>query len=83
MSSWHTKSTVIVIQVATPVKLVLLVIAIHLRDKEITQKGVQVMSIETGALIAMSMGILGAAALTAYALWSKRQERKDPKHHNH
>jgi len=34
------------------------------------------MSLETGVLIAMSIGIFGGAVLTAYALWSKHQENK-------
>lgn len=84
MSFWHTKSTVIVIQVVIPVNLGLLVIAFNLRDKiKIIEKGVVVMSIETGVLIAMSAGIIGGAVLTAYALWSKHQENKDPKRRNH
>lgn len=41
------------------------------------------MSLETGILIAMGIGIFGGAVLTAYALWSKRQEIKNPKRHNH
>lgn len=34
------------------------------------------MSVETGILIAMALGIFGGAALTAYALWSKRQDKR-------
>lgn len=41
------------------------------------------MSFETGILVAMSIGVLGAAALTGYALWSRYQEKKDHANHNH
>jgi|AntRauTorcE11898_2_1112593.scaffolds.fasta_scaffold11466_3 hypothetical protein len=40
------------------------------------------MSIETGILVAMSIGIFGGAVLTAHGLWSKHQENKNPKHHH-
>lgn len=41
------------------------------------------MSFETGALIAMSVGIVGAAVLTAYAVWSKHSEDQDKTNHHH
>jgi hypothetical protein len=42
------------------------------------------MSLETGVLIAMSIGVIGAAALTGFALWSRYQEKKDnANHQNH
>lgn len=36
-----------------------------------------VMSYEVGALSAMALGIVLGAALTAYAIWSKKQEDRD------
>lgn len=35
------------------------------------------MSLEAGTLIAMAIGMSGAAALTAWAVWSKYQEDKE------
>lgn len=36
------------------------------------------MTIETGVLTAMTIGILGAAILTGWCLHSRNQERKNP-----
>ena len=35
------------------------------------------MSYETGVLTAVILGIIGAAALTGYAIWSKRCEDRE------
>lgn len=35
------------------------------------------MSLETGALLALGIGMLGSIALTAFAVWSKRQEDRE------
>lgn len=35
------------------------------------------MSLETGALLAMAVGMLGSIALTAFAVWSKFQEDRE------
>lgn len=40
------------------------------------------MSFETGALIAMSVGIILGAALTAYCLWSKYREDQERTNHH-
>lgn len=35
------------------------------------------MSYENAVLLAMALGILGGAALTAYAVWSRKQENRE------
>lgn len=35
------------------------------------------MSLETGALLAIGIGMLGTIALTAFAIWSKYQEDRE------
>lgn len=38
------------------------------------------MSLETGVLIGMVIGMVGIAAMTAFAVWSKIQEDKERNH---
>lgn len=37
------------------------------------------MELETGVLTAMAIGIVGSGALTGWSLWSRYEERKNPK----
>lgn len=39
------------------------------------------MSFETGVLLAAAIGMLGSAALTAFAMWSKYQEDREKQNH--
>ena len=40
------------------------------------------MSLETGILLGMAIGMIGMVALGGFAIWSKVQEDKEKHHHS-
>lgn len=53
--------------------------ALKKRELIQTRRGLDQMTIEIGVLTAMAIGIIGAAILTGWCLYSRNQEKKNAK----